>query len=102
MSADIVSAHRVYCLFENYKQCYFNFSLLDCSLSQNLYHLQFKQPPEGSHTGINKVETIEPVRDPSNDMEQIQHRFFRLNLYFDKVKLVVFKQISSLKQNHYV
>lgn len=44
------------------------------AISQALYHLQFKEPPEGSFTGINKVETINNVRDPSHDMEQIQHR----------------------------
>lgn len=55
------------------------------SISQNLYHLQFKQPPEGSHTGINKIETIDHEKDPSNDMEQIQHR---ITLFEDNWSLI--------------
>ena len=54
----------------------------DGTISHNLYHQQFNPPPEGSHTGLNKVETIEPVKDPSNDMEQIQHRFILFELAF--------------------
>jgi adenylate kinase family enzyme len=44
------------------------------TISHSLYHQQFKPPPEGSHTGLNRVEMIEPCQDTSNDMEQIQHR----------------------------
>lgn len=43
-------------------------------MSEKLYHLQFKSPPEGSYTGLNNTEIIEPYQDQSNDMEQIQHR----------------------------
>lgn len=43
-------------------------------MSEKLYHLQFKSPPEGSYTGLNNTEIIEPYKDQSNDMEQIQHR----------------------------
>ncbi len=60
------------------------------SISQNLYHLQFSQPPEGSHTGVNKVETISQVKDPANDMEQIQHR------------ITLFEDNWSLMKNFYV
>lgn len=43
-------------------------------LSQTQYHQEFKLPPEGSFTGLNNVETIQPVKDIANDMEQLQHR----------------------------
>jgi hypothetical protein len=45
------------------------------TITQNLFHQEFNPPPEGSHTGLNRVETVDPVKDQSNDMEQIQHRF---------------------------
>ena len=51
-----------------------------------MYHQQFKPPPEGSHTGLNKVETIETVKDPSNDMEQIQHRITSFEDHWHKIK----------------
>ncbi len=43
-------------------------------MSKKEYQLGENPPPEGAHTGINKQEIIEPVRDDSNEMEQIQHR----------------------------
>lgn len=51
------------------------FFFKDGTISNRLYHQQFRPPPEGSHSGLNKVETVQPVKDPSNDMEQVQHRF---------------------------
>jgi hypothetical protein len=45
-------------------------------VSKKEYQLGENPPPEGAHTGINKQEIIEPVRDDSNEMEQIQHRYF--------------------------
>lgn len=57
----------------------------DGTISQKLYHQQFNTPPEGSYTGLNKVETVEPVKDQSNDMEQIQHRIVILE---DEWKLI--------------
>ncbi len=44
------------------------------TISKKNYQINSNPPPEGSITGINKVETIEPVKDSSNEMEQIQHR----------------------------
>jgi len=54
-----------------FKRFYFK----EGSITQNLFHQEFNPPPEGSHTGLNRVETVDPVKDQSNDMEQIQHRF---------------------------
>ncbi|KAL8590470.1 hypothetical protein ACOMHN_011683 [Nucella lapillus] len=41
---------------------------------EEVYHQEFKPPPEGSATGVGKQEKIIPVKDPSNDQEQIQQR----------------------------
>ena len=38
------------------------------------YQQEFKPPPEGSMTGMGKVEKVLPVEDPAHDQEQIQHR----------------------------
>ncbi|XP_059172221.1 sperm flagellar protein 2-like isoform X3 [Physella acuta] len=38
------------------------------------YHEEFEPPPEGSATGVGKVEKVQPVVDPSFDQEQIQTR----------------------------
>ncbi len=64
------------------------------SISQNLYHLQFNQPPEGSHTGVNKMETIDQVKDPSNDMEQIQHRITLFEDNWSQMKSLYVKYSS--------
>jgi hypothetical protein len=56
------------------------------TLTHQQYHQEFKPPPEGSITGLNKTEVIEEVRDPSNDMEQIQHRITVFEEHFDKVR----------------
>ena len=39
------------------------------------YHREFQPPPDGSTTGVGKVEQVLPVVDRAHDMEQIQHRF---------------------------
>ena len=38
------------------------------------YHREFDPPPDGSTTGVGKVEKVLPVVDSAHDMEQIQHR----------------------------
>ena len=55
-------------------------------MTHQQYHQEFKPPPEGSITGLNKTEVIEELHDPSNDMEQIQHRITVFEEHFDKVK----------------
>ncbi|KAL3868818.1 hypothetical protein ACJMK2_041577, partial [Sinanodonta woodiana] len=42
--------------------------------SEKEYQEEFNPPPEGSVTGVGKVEKVVPVEDPSYDQEQIQHR----------------------------
>lgn len=55
-------------------------SILVGPISQSKFHQQFKEPPEGAFTGLNKTEVLEPVKDLSNDMEQLQHRFVKCYL----------------------
>ncbi|XP_074662046.1 sperm flagellar protein 2-like [Tubulanus polymorphus] len=42
--------------------------------SEEVYQQEFKPPPEGSMTGINKQEKVKPVSDEAHDQEQLQHR----------------------------
>lgn len=51
-----------------------------------MFHQQFNSPPEGSFTGLNKIETVEPVKDKSNDMEQIQHRITAFEDEWKRIK----------------
>ena len=43
-------------------------------MSDEQYHQEFKPPPEGTATGINKMDQVMAVDDAAHDMEQIQHR----------------------------
>ena len=51
------------------------FLLADDPLSAEQFHQEYNPPVEGSYTGMNKLEKIVPVTDPSNDREQVQQRF---------------------------
>ena len=53
----------------------YKFAFLDQSQTNVEYHREFQPPPEGSTTGVGKVEQVVPVVDRAHDMEQIQHRF---------------------------
>ena len=44
-------------------------------MSAEQFHQEYNPPVEGSYTGMNKLEKIVPVTDPSNDREQVQQRF---------------------------
>jgi hypothetical protein len=79
-----------------YKSLYFYFELqTGGAISQALYHLQYQEPPEGSFTGINQAEMISNVRDPSHDMEQIQHRITLFEDNWPNIKSF-YQQFSSI------
>ncbi len=46
----------------------------EAPLSGEQYQQEFKPPPDGSATGIQKQEKVVPVEDEAHDMEQLQHR----------------------------
>ncbi|GFO03102.1 sperm flagellar protein 2, partial [Plakobranchus ocellatus] len=42
--------------------------------AEKTFHEEFNPPPEGSATGVGKIEKVQPVSDPAYDQEQIQTR----------------------------
>lgn len=50
------------------------FCFLAGGVSNKIYHIEFNPPPQGSQTGLNRVETISSTKDASNDKEQLQNR----------------------------
>ena len=48
--------------------------MTDAVQADEKYHEEFKPPPEGAATGVNKQEKVIPVEDPAHDQDQIQHR----------------------------
>lgn len=49
--------------------------LADAPSSGEEFHEEFNPPPEGSYTGLQKVEKVQSVVDLSNDKEQAQVRY---------------------------
>lgn len=47
---------------------------VDAVQEGEVYHQEFKPPPEGSATGVGKQEKVIPTQDPAHDQEQVQQR----------------------------
>nr|CAB3266528.1 sperm flagellar protein 2-like [Phallusia mammillata] len=61
-----------------------------------LFHEEFRSPPHGSRTGIEKVEKVVPVVDPAFDKEQVQHRISNYHDNWPKLEKL-YGQISIVR-----